>query len=210
MNCPTLPPVANGGMNLTVQIPRNSHTRIYLNGSASYSPSSTTLSYLWIQTAGVSVTLHNPNTLNPSFSPPKADMFSFMLKVSDGCSSSFSNTSVYVQCGSDLSSFSSSNSIFSPYNGLMTVPFMSYGYDGTISAPCETYSWALVNYSSQTDWYSPSSSSTSFVKTPGFIVLMSVVSLIAVVGLCFFFAANELVDDEVPEVHHQILTFLND
>ena len=61
------PPVANAGMNQTV----NENTTVYLNGVASDPDPESTLAYSWLQVEGPEVELINGNTTSPSFVSPK-------------------------------------------------------------------------------------------------------------------------------------------
>ncbi len=83
------PPVANPGIDETLLVPQD--RTIYLDGGSSYDPDGNPLSYTWIQTAGPTVTLLNPDSSTPSFvaSPvSEPTVLEFELIVSDGTLSS--------------------------------------------------------------------------------------------------------------------------
>jgi LmbE family N-acetylglucosaminyl deacetylase len=78
------PPVPNAGVDRTA----GRGASVSLNGSASFDPDGTTLSFQWRQTAGPSVTLSSASTAQPSFTVPAGtavgSVFVFELKVGDG------------------------------------------------------------------------------------------------------------------------------
>ena len=89
------PPVADAGPDTTVNIRRMA----YLNGSASLDPDQvpSPLTYAWKQVSGPAVTLNNPTTAKPSFTPLDAGDYGFTLVVYDGMDySTPSTTTVHV------------------------------------------------------------------------------------------------------------------
>jgi hypothetical protein len=70
--------------------------RVTLTGSSSYDPdnhpSGGIQSYSWIQTAGPSVALTDPDTMHPELTPSEAGVYTFKLTVNDGADDS-TNTS---------------------------------------------------------------------------------------------------------------------
>ncbi|WP_017931628.1 autotransporter outer membrane beta-barrel domain-containing protein [Robiginitomaculum antarcticum] len=79
-------PVANAGVDQDSIIPGMTVT---LDGSGSSDPDDDTLTYIWTQTSGTSVTLENVTTASPSFTAPAGggDVI-FELTVSDGIDTS--------------------------------------------------------------------------------------------------------------------------
>jgi pimeloyl-ACP methyl ester carboxylesterase len=79
---PNIAPIANAGMDRTIIVGKT----VTLNGSASMDPdnSPSPLTYDWRQTAGPAVTLINPTSTTPNFTPMQAGLYSFSLMVSDG------------------------------------------------------------------------------------------------------------------------------
>jgi hypothetical protein len=79
---PNIAPIANAGMDRTIIVGKP----VTLNGSASMDPdnSSSPLTYDWRQTAGPAVTLTNPTSTMPNFTPMQAGLYTFSLMVSDG------------------------------------------------------------------------------------------------------------------------------
>jgi LmbE family N-acetylglucosaminyl deacetylase len=94
------PPVPNAGTDRT----GSAGASVQLNGSASFDPEGSALSYQWRQTSGPSVTLSSASAAQPSFTVPAATttatVFAFELKVSDGTSTSVADgVSVLVNTG---------------------------------------------------------------------------------------------------------------
>jgi LmbE family N-acetylglucosaminyl deacetylase len=94
------PPVPNAGTDRTA----SAGASVQLNGSASFDPDGTALTYQWRQTSGPSVTLSSASAAQPTFTVPAstttATAFAFELKVSDGTSTSVADgVSVLVNSG---------------------------------------------------------------------------------------------------------------
>jgi len=73
-------PVANAGQDQV--IPKN--TTVTLDGSASSDPDLDPLTFSWIQQAGPAVTLSDPTSAMPTFTPTVTGMYVFDLTVDDG------------------------------------------------------------------------------------------------------------------------------
>jgi large repetitive protein len=87
-------PIANAGSSITATV----GSTVTLDGSASYDPDASTISYIWSQTSGTQVSLSNSNTASPSFVAGQAGVYVFELKVYDGTdTSSASSVTVTVQ-----------------------------------------------------------------------------------------------------------------
>ena len=79
------PPVANAGVNQTVQ----PGAAVQLNGSGSSDPGGKSLSYQWTQTGGAAVTLSSATVAQPTFTAPSsAATLVFQLVVNNGTASS--------------------------------------------------------------------------------------------------------------------------
>ena len=80
---PNTPPVARAGTDQTV----DAGTSVTLNGSASYDPEGSAISYSWSQTGGPTVSLSGRTTATPSFTAPQPTSSSvaltFTLTVTD-------------------------------------------------------------------------------------------------------------------------------
>jgi subtilisin family serine protease len=76
------PPVANAGADRTV----NANTAVTLDGRASTDPDAypQALTYEWIEASGPAITLANPNTAQPGFTPTVTGTYVFRLTVRDG------------------------------------------------------------------------------------------------------------------------------
>lgn len=91
-------PVANAGADVSV----DELASVTLDGSASSDPDGDTISYVWTQTAGSTVTLSNGNTAQATFTAPDVTAvntpttLTFQLQVSDGSRSSAATVTVTV------------------------------------------------------------------------------------------------------------------
>lgn len=69
---------------------------VTLDGSASWDPDSSSLSYLWVQTSGPTASLSSANAVRPSFTAPEVDtaggVVIFQLTVTDGSGGSSTDT----------------------------------------------------------------------------------------------------------------------
>jgi len=82
-------PVANAGINQAITLPVNS---VALDGSASFDPDGSIVSYSWIKTAGPgAVTITNSNTVNPTVIGLQAGSYTFQLTVTDNKGASASD-----------------------------------------------------------------------------------------------------------------------
>jgi PKD domain len=63
-------------------------TAVQLDGSGSHDPNGAPLTFAWQQTGGTAITLSDPTTMMPSFTPTAADTYQFTLTVSDGVDTS--------------------------------------------------------------------------------------------------------------------------
>jgi hypothetical protein len=116
-------PIANAGSNIVVTVGQT----VTLNGSASYDPDGTPVSYIWSQTSGTQVSLTNSNTARPSFVAGQAGVYVFALKVYDGTDTS-SSSAVTVTVQSNTTDVT----LVSPVNGTVcsTSPTLSWAGNG--------------------------------------------------------------------------------
>jgi extracellular elastinolytic metalloproteinase len=91
------PPIANAGPDQSVAV----NTLVTLNGSGSSDPDSgpSSLSFSWARLSGPVVTLTNPNTATPTFTPTVAGMYVLRLTVSDGAANATDDVTVNVTGG---------------------------------------------------------------------------------------------------------------
>ncbi len=85
------PPVANAGADV-ISAPG---APVSLDGSGSYDPENSPLTFFWTQESGTGVTIVNPTSATPSFTGP-AGTYTFRLTVSDGARSSFDFVTVNI------------------------------------------------------------------------------------------------------------------
>ena len=147
-----VPPVANAGNDTTITLPTNS---IQLNGTKSYDPDGSIVSYNWFMSAGASgVTIVNANTATPTIvGLPSAGTYIFTLTVIDnsGLTGSASVT-VTLNPGSGtgnpgggssslVADAGSDTSVALPAGSLVLDGSRSTDVGGTIT----TYSWAQLS-----------------------------------------------------------------
>ena len=91
------PPTANAGADQTVD---EGTADIQLNGSGSTDPDGDTITYLWSQTQGPTVTLSSSTSVSPTFDAPLINsdqaILTFSLTVNDGAVDSANNDTVIV------------------------------------------------------------------------------------------------------------------
>ena len=92
-NAENILPIANAGVNQTVPF----GSTVTLDGSSSVDPDGSITTYLWVQTAGQTVSLSSTNTAAVTFTAPSTvDSLSFTLQVTDDDGASSSET-IYVK-----------------------------------------------------------------------------------------------------------------
>jgi hypothetical protein len=116
-------PIANAGSNIVAAAGQT----ITLDGSASYDPDGTSVSYIWSQTSGTQVSLSSSNTAKPSFVAGQAGVYVFALKVYDGTDTS-SSSAVTVTVQSNTTDVT----LVSPTNGTVcsTSPTLTWAGNG--------------------------------------------------------------------------------
>jgi hypothetical protein len=119
-------PVADAGDPQTINLTPTLGLKVTLDGRGSLDADGNTLSYIWSQISGPSVSLSGANTATPSFTPGTAGTYVFELKVYDGKDTSLADTvTVTVQ------SIQSSIRLTSPLNGAQISSAPTLKWTGT-------------------------------------------------------------------------------
>ena len=135
----TQPPVANAGVDQTITLPTST---VNLDGSASYAPGGTIVSYNWTKASGAgAVTITNSNTVKPTVSGLQQGQYVFKLTVADN-----SGDSASAQVTVTVNPASVANQ----------PPLASAGNDTTIALPASSI---ILNGSAST---APSGNITSY------------------------------------------------
>ncbi|MDE1818959.1 MAG: hypothetical protein KGI19_10210 [Thaumarchaeota archaeon] len=117
------PPVANAGTNNNVK----PNTMVTLDGSASMQPNGDVLTYSWIQTSGIPVTLSDKSTVKPTFTAPSVtanSILTFVVTVTDGISSKSDTSSVTITV-QPLTQNNQNTTVTPPTNNNVSVPTIS-------------------------------------------------------------------------------------
>jgi Secretion system C-terminal sorting domain/PKD domain len=139
---PNVPPVANAGSNQTITAPASS---VILNGSSSFDPDGTIVSYAWVMTSGQgSVILSNSNTVMASVTGLTPGTFTFQLTVTDN-SGATNSDQVTVTVNPDVNKINlppvaiagSDTTIYLPVSSFLLNASNSYDPDGNIVS----YQW---------------------------------------------------------------------
>jgi len=145
-----IPPVANAGVNQTFTL-SGSDTTIALDGSASFDPDGTIVSYDWYQLSGKGgVTISNSNTPTPTIYGLKAGVYVFVLVVTDNLGAT-SQAQVTITLNS-----ATATPVTKPASSTLIA---NAGKDTTIALPA---SIAMLNGSASSD---SGSTITSYVWT---------------------------------------------
>ncbi|HKM94171.1 MAG TPA: lamin tail domain-containing protein [Prolixibacteraceae bacterium] len=100
------PPVADAGENLQI----DKGQKVTFNGTNSYDPDGTQLSYLWTfitKPEDSKASLSNYAIAEPTFIPDKDGLYTLRLQVSDGIASSFDDVQLVVNPLNSITTFSS-------------------------------------------------------------------------------------------------------
>ncbi|MCW3849048.1 PKD domain-containing protein [Sphingomonas sp. LB-2] len=139
MLIPNAPPVANAGPDQTVR----ELAPVTLDGSGSSDPEGQPLTYAWVVSGGLPVTLTGANTANPTFTAPTISANNnsiFQLTVSDGVSSRTDTVTVnYID---NIAPVASPPVPFQTVTGGSTVTLQGAGSDGN-NDPL-TYRWSYL------------------------------------------------------------------
>ncbi len=142
---PNLPPVALAGPDQTITAPASS---VILNGSASYDPDGTIVSYSWVLISGLgSVIISNSNQVIAGISSLIPGSYTFQLTVTDN-SGATSNDSVTVTVNpavitnqSPVAIAGSDTTIYLPDSSFQLNASNSYDPDGNITS----YQWQEIS-----------------------------------------------------------------
>ena len=151
------PPVANAGSDKTLTLPQNS---TILDGSASYDPDGTIVSYAWTQVWGAAATLSTPNAAQTGVSGLQQGTYIFELRVTDNSgASSTARVTVTVNAANSQPPVSLPGA-----DQTIRLPESTVTLDGTASyAPngqIRQYSWKLVSGPGPASIISPSAART--------------------------------------------------
>ena len=105
-------PLAEAGNPQTINLTPTLGLKVTLDGSNSSDLDGNTLSYIWSQISGPSVSLTGSNTATPSFTPGTAGTYIFELKVYDGKDTSLADTVIIT-----AQSIQARISLAAPLNG---------------------------------------------------------------------------------------------
>jgi len=141
---PNQPPVANAGTNQTITLPANS---VALNGSKSYDPDGTIVSYAWTKISGNgAITILNSNTPTPTVQGLTSGQFVIQLVVTDNNGAS-GTAQVTLTVNAVPTNYppvaiaGNDTTIVLPTNSASLNGSKSYDPDGTIAS----YSWSQVS-----------------------------------------------------------------
>ncbi len=139
---PNVPPIANAGPDQTITAPASS---VILNGSASYDPDGTIVSYSWVLVSGLgSVIISNSNQVIAGISGLTPGSYTFQLTVTDN-SGATSNDSVTVTVNpanqSPVAIAGSDTTIYLPDSSFQLNASNSYDPDGNITS----YQWQEIS-----------------------------------------------------------------
>jgi len=152
VNSPNVAPVADAGNDTTITLPVNS---VKLNGTKSYDPDGSIVSYNWFMSSGASgVTIVNANTATPTVvGMPSAGRYTFVLTVMDnGGMTANASVTVTLNAGSGTGSPGSGSTYLLADAGSDTslaMPADSLVLDGShssaVGATITGYSWAQLS-----------------------------------------------------------------
>lgn len=139
----TQSPVANAGNNITLNLPANN---TILDGTASFDPDGTIVSYLWSKVSGPgNPLLASPNTATTSLTGLQAGTYVYQLRVTDNDGATDDdNVTIIVSAIPNLLPVANAGN-----NIILTLPVNSTNLNGGSSLDAdgtiETYAWSLVS-----------------------------------------------------------------
>jgi len=151
VNNPDVAPIANAGNDTTITLPVNS---VKLDGTKSYDPDGSIVSYTWLQSSGASgVTIVNANTSTPTVvGLPSAGSYTFVLTVTDNAGLTGS-ASVTVTLNTGSGSGGPGNGATLTANAgkdtVVALPVSNLALDGSGSSDAGgtiiSYAWSQLN-----------------------------------------------------------------
>jgi hypothetical protein len=152
------PPVANAGADVSITLPINN---LVLDGSKSYDPDGTIVTYSWYKISGpsVSVAITNSNTAKPSVIGLAAGTYVFELKVTDNLGASATDD-VTVTVQDATGGGGTSNLVASAGSDtVMALPSNSITLDGSgstdVGGTITSYTWVELSGPSAASLASP-------------------------------------------------------
>lgn len=136
------PPVANAGNNITLNLPTNSTT---VDGTASFDPDGTIVSYAWTKVSGTGGTIGTPNSATTTLSGLTAGTYVFQLTVTDNNGATDDDNVIIV-----VSAIANTPPVANAGNNItLTLPLNSTNLNGGSSSDPDgviaTYLWTRVS-----------------------------------------------------------------
>jgi ribosomal protein L14 len=136
------PPVAIAGNNITLNLPTNSTT---LDGTASFDPDGTIVSYAWSKVSGTGGTIGSPNSATTTLTNLQAGTYVFQLTVTDNNGATDDdNVTIVVSAIANVPPIANAGN-----NIILTLPLNSTNLNGGASSDPDgiitTYAWTKVS-----------------------------------------------------------------
>ncbi|GGB16522.1 hypothetical protein GCM10011511_45430 [Puia dinghuensis] len=159
-----IPPIANPGPNQTFTL-TGSDTAVNLDGSASYDPDGTIVSYDWYQLSGKGgVTIANSNTATPTIHGLQVGTYVFVLLVTDNSGSTAQAEITITITAATVITPVSTLTANAGKDTIITLPANSVDLNGSAStdvgSTISTYTWSQVSGPTEVTLGSPDAVAT--------------------------------------------------